>query len=190
MRRVFRLWLGLLIGSLLVAGCCANDVCSCEDSLADALHFRFPIGADSLTGPSFGRSEVDTIYVLRYPLPVTLPNSGSHDSIALLPTDTISTSLKVNERTFLLNNKGPFALTMGRKVNSYEYVILVGNRRRQQFRRYIVNNIRLKGSFEGTGCCTCYTNTGKSATLQASRQDSTYTLTETAGQPIFIELTK
>jgi len=181
MRRVFRFWVGLFVSSFLVAGCCANNVCNCEDSLADALYFKFRTGPDSLTGPDFGRNEVDTVYVLRYPL----PNSGSHDSIAVLPTATI----RQPDGEFYLNNKEPFALATGRKVNSYEYVILVGDRRRQQFRRFVVNNIRLKGSFEGTGCCTCYVNSGKSATVHSPARDSTYDLTETAGKKI-IELTK
>lgn len=186
MRRVFRFWLGLLVGSLLVAGCCANNVCDHDDSFADALYFRFRTGPDSLTGPDFGLTEVDTVYVLRYPLPVTLPNSGSHDSIAVLPTATI----RQTGGRFYLNNQAPFALATGRKINSYEYVILVGDRRRQQFRRYVINNIRLKGSFEGDGCCTYYVNSGKFATVHSPTRDSTYTLTETAGEPKIIELTK
>ncbi|MDO7876284.1 hypothetical protein Q5H93_16185 [Hymenobacter sp. ASUV-10] len=189
MRRVFRFWVGLLLGSLLVASCCANDSCDCKDSRADALYFRFRIGADSLTGLDFGRSEVDTIYLLRYPLPLTLPNSGAHDSVALLPADTTRRS-NLTGTTFFLNNNGPFALATGRKVNSYEYVILVGDRKRQQFRRYIVNNISLKGKFEGDGCCTCYVNSGKSATVNSATRDSTYTLTEMPGQRPIIELTK
>jgi hypothetical protein len=186
MRRVFRLWLGLLTGSLLMVGCCANNVCDHDDSLADALYFKFRVGPDSVTGPDFGRNEVDTVYVLRYPLPVTLPNSGAHDSVALLPTATV----RQPNGVFYLNNQAPFALAARRKVNSYEYVLLVGNRRRQQFRRYIINDIRLKGSFEGDGCCTYYVNTGKFATVHSADRDSTYTLTETDGKPRVIELTK
>lgn len=185
MRRVFQLWLGLVLGSFVVAGCCANNVCDCDDRYADALYFRFQVGADSLTGADFGRAEVDTVYVLRYPLPVTLPNSGSHDSVAILPT-----AARVFGDTLFLNNKGPFALTTGRKVNSYEYVLLVGDRRRQQFRRYVVSNIRLKGSFEGDGCCTCYVNSGKSLTVSSDTQNNSYDVTETAGRPVVITLRK
>lgn len=185
MRRVFRVWIGLLLGSLLVAGCCANNVCNCDDRYADALYFRFQVGPDSLTGPDFGRAEVDTVYVLRYPLPVTLPNSGAHDSVAILPTPA-----REFGDTLFLNNKGPFALTTGRKVNSYEYVLLVGDRRRRQFRRYVVNNIDLKGSFEGNGCCTCYANSSKSLTVSDGARSKDYDVTETAGKPVVIMLSK
>jgi hypothetical protein len=185
MRRVFRFWVGLLLGSFLVAGCCANNVCECNDTFADALYFRFQVGPDSLTGPDFGRAEVDTIYVLRYPLPVTLPNSGSHDSVAILPT-----AAREFSDTLFLNNKAPFALAPNRKVNSYEYVILVGDRKRQQFRRYVVNNIRLKGGFEGDGCCTCYINSGKSLSLNDGTETTVYDVTETASKARVIMLHK
>jgi hypothetical protein len=178
MPRLLRFCLLALASTALFGGCCANTICDCNDSRADALYFRFQIGADSLTGSSFGRSEVDTVYLLRYPLPLTA--TGTHDSIALLPTTT-----RQPGDTILLNNNAPFALATGRKLGSFEYRVMVYDYRRQ-LHRYLISNIVLKGDFGGTGCCTCYTNTGK--TLEVNGQP--YNATETDKQPLIIPLTK
>ncbi len=181
MRGLFRFLLPLGLGALLLAGCCANNVCDCRDELADAFYFRF----DTSGGPgSFAPlTELDTVLLKRFALPLdakgqplagrgttahidTLNAKGSFDLV------TIVRATAVRPDVIVLNNNFPFAQSGSRKLSTYLYRIEVRGAPLgpKQFlktmpRKYELNQIALKGEFYGSGCCTCYRNTLKSATL-------------------------
>jgi hypothetical protein len=175
-----------LLMALLLAGCCANDACDCNDARADALYLRFRVAADSVgtAATSFGRQELDTVAVLRYPLPVGIAPKAPRDSVTLVrPRAQVTDDL-------VLDNNAPFPAGTGRKLNSFEYrVLLVRANRAGRVRvthEYVVRNIDLSGQLEGDGCCTCYRNTHKSATVNGV----VYDVTEVGRQRVPIVLGK
>jgi len=177
MLRFFRFCLLTFGSALLLAGCCANEACDCQDARADALYFRFLIDDAGTNAQAFRSSEVDTVWVLRYALP--LNSSARHDSISLVRPGTRASEL------FVLDNNRPFSLVSGRKLHNYEYELRFRDRSRA-LRRFRVANINLDGDFEGDGCCTCYVNRRKTAEVNGRA----YTLTETDRQPVIITLTQ
>jgi hypothetical protein len=161
----------LLPAALLLAGCCANNTCDCQDSLADAIYFRF-----RTSGPnSFLSSEVDTVKVVRYPLPITGTVTPAPDSITLvrLPARTAD--------SIVLGNAIPFTST-GRRLNRYRFVL----RLQHPARVFGLSGIQLQGSFEADGCCSCYRNSYKAVNINGQAYD----ITETNQTPVVIELTK
>lgn len=187
MTGLLRLLLPLgLIG--LLAGCCANNVCDCQDERADAFYFQFATG----TGGFDKKTELDTVQFRRYALPLDAkgqplpaPKATSQyknfqtyaDSVDIaggydLVTYVRSSATRANAvqtDSLLLNNNLPFTQQGSRKLNTYLYRIEVrrgpGQPLRNDPRRYELENIRLVGEFDGTGCCTCYFNTSKTASL-------------------------
>ena len=216
--RGFRFLLPLGLGALLLAGCCANNVCDCQDQLADALFFRFDTGP----GGFVPRTELDTVAVRRYALPLdsagrpslrsltpknkkiksftdladSLDRVGSFD-LATLARSTAGRPNAVQTDTVVLNNTLPFAQSGARKLNAYLYRIAVrrapGQLLRNNPRRYEVRDVALRGEFDGNGCCTCYRNTLKTATLanlatgNAQAVDATES---TPAAPVYTTLTK
>ena len=70
-----------------------------------------------------------------------------------------------------LANSRPFASSGSLRTSSYYYTVLLGGgpRRAPRVRqRYDVRDIRLQGRYRADGCCTCYENTAKTATLLTS----------------------
>ncbi len=184
MRGLFRFLLFPGLGALLLAGCCANNACNCQDERADAFYLRFNTRDPGKFDP---KAELDTVLVKRFALQMNAKGQP-----VLLKTKTIDTYTKYADSlnaagsfdlvtivratalqpdTLVLNNNFPFAQSGARKLNTYLYRIEVRNDSlprqplKNKPRRYELKDIALKGEFSGDGCCTCYRNTQKTATL-------------------------
>lgn len=128
---------------LLLGGCCANSVCDCQEAQQDAVTVRF--------STAFRTAELDTITLLRYPkvyTPATKPETVRLFRTAAQTHDAL-----------MLNHNTPFAQVGTSKLNQYRYVVQY--RVEQQLTELVIDSVGLRGGFEGTGCCTCYTNSGK-----------------------------
>jgi hypothetical protein len=178
MLRSLRFCCAVLLSVALFAGCCANNSCDCQDSRADAFYFRFQL-MDVVGASGFERSEVDTVAILRYPIPLSVAPQAAHDSTTFIRSEAEAGD------SIILNNNAPFSAGSNRKLDSFEYIILIRDRNRQ-LQRFIVRNIRLKGRFEPDGCCTCYQNSEKYAEVNGRP----FTVTETDQQPVIIPLTR
>lgn len=147
----------LLSAILLLNGCCANNICDCKgETQADAIKLVF--------GPTFAPTDLDTILIRRYPLVIT-PTTKPETVIL------IRTAAQAYD-TLYLNNAAPFAPYGAAKLNQYVYVVkyYATPHRARPVTVLNIDNVALKGKLTGNGCCTCYTNTYKSA---AVRKDST-----------------
>lgn len=142
-----------LLTLLALAGCCANNVCLCNDTLADALFFKINYtshrqysGARPI---SFSANDVDTIRVYRTTRPPTdtkdtLSFVRTTDSVTIarlaiprrgFPGDTIisdtiritntngSTTRLIDQDLLVINNASPFASTSTTKLSGYNYRI-------------------------------------------------------------------
>lgn len=147
----------LLSAGLLLSGCCANNICDCKgEAQADAIKLVF--------GPTFAAADLDTVLIQRYPLiitPATKPETVTLIRTAAQAYDTL-----------YLNNATPFAPSGATKLSQYVYVVkyYATPHRARPVTVLNIDNVALKGKLTGNGCCTCYTNTYKSA---AVRKDST-----------------
>ncbi|MGI4885204.1 MAG: hypothetical protein ACRYFR_09620 [Janthinobacterium lividum] len=185
---MFRL-IALLGVAGALAGCCANNVCDCDDERADAFYFKFDTGP----GGFVSATELDTVVLKRYTLRLdakglpaliktnlltytayadSLNNAGTFDQVNVVRNvDALATALRprVPTDTVIINNNAPFTQSGSRKLNTYLYRIEVrrapGQLLRNSPRRYELNKISLTGEFYGTGCCTCYRNLSKTGTL-------------------------
>lgn len=179
---------------LALTGCCANDVCICQDELADALFFTFRIGG--ATG--FQAAQVDTLFIVRIPHPTSLvPNPARDSVLRILPLANGGTTL-TQDSIISINNAAPFAATGGVKLDAYDYQITAyqynkaapnGTRYRYTFK---VSNIRLAGQYVANGCCTCYSNTGKQFDLRSNLSAAaaqTKVVTAPVAKPIITPLT-
>ena len=174
---------------MVLAGCCANSVCNCQDERADALTLQFRVrdkAAPAADTTDFAPADVDTVYLLRFALPLPVGPITSRvrrDSVALVrPLATVA-------NPFVIRPDAPFA--PGQRLNAFAYNVLVrlprtARNRRRRLLTYALRNIELRGEFEGTGCCTCYRNTYKALTLNGTKFDRT----ETDGRPVPLELTR
>ena len=180
----------LLAPILLSAGCCANDVCNCDDLFADSLFFLFKTsGTNAFTG-----ADVDTVYLLRY---ASGASARPTDSTAVIRSQYLNQPQYVRTRiikenldvgTLILSNSYPFTAGSTGKLSQYSYQLRVrlGDSRRNRTYVYNVNTIRLNGRYSADGCCTCYQNETKSAFIRDKYTD----FTETAGQPVVATLEK
>jgi len=183
---------GLLL-LLALAGCCANDICICQDELADALFFTFRIGGAN----GFRGDQVDTVFIVRFPHPTALVPRPTPDSVLrVLPLANGGTTL-TQDSIIAINNAAPFAASGGLKLDSYDYQITAyqyskaapnGTRYRYTFK---VSNIKLAGQYVANGCCTCYSNTGKQFDLRSnlSTVAQTKVVTAPVTKPIITPLT-
>jgi hypothetical protein len=183
---------GLLM-LLALAGCCANDICICQDELADALFFTFRVGGAN----GFRADQVDTLFIVRIPHPTALVPKPTRDSILrVLPLAANGTQL-TEDSTISINNAAPFAASGGLKLKDYDYQITAyqysksapnGNRYRYTFK---ISNIVIDGQYNAKGCCTCYQNTGKQFDLSSNLYSGTQTKIVTAPitKPITTPLT-
>lgn len=170
-----------------LAGCCANNVCDCQDEHADDLTLQFRVSDNPAANPgSFAPADVDTVYLLRYALP--LPGGSGR-----IPRDSVRLVRPVAQATnpIIINNNAPFGAVPGRKLDRYSYTVFVrlsGSPQSTAGRKsYVLRDIVLRGELDGTGCCTCYRNTTKMAALNGQRYD----LTEKDDrQPVPLELTR
>ena len=163
----------------LATGCCANNVCECDDARQDAIVLRFSADTLRAAGQGFRAMDLDTVVVLRYPLPAVA--NSKFETVTLYRRNTLAT-----DSTFVLNNNTPFAQVGSTKLHHYRYVVRYlahprgGNgmpiKRGVPTTVLTIDKVLLKGSFDGNGCCTCYTNTQK-----ALYRDSTNTLVSLEG---------
>ena len=144
---------------ILLAGCCANNVCDCPNEVqADAIRIVF----DS----KFTVDELDTLSLVRYlhydpkTPPVPLPKP---EMVTIIRT---AAQIKAND-TIIINNATPFSQLGSARLDTFSYVLRyypgTKPRLRAGKRALVIDRIKLSGSLEGNGCCTCYTNSRKLA---------------------------
>ena len=161
---------------ILLAGCCGNGPCDCQDSLADALYFGF-----QTTGPNaFSRAEIATVYLARYD---TTNLKISRDSLPLVLNQRVTNGLKIQiadkqnhvmpaipvdtAGLLILNNTAPFSVASSNgKLSQFVYRLYVpqdsaGTFKKRTFTTYSFDRIRLVGRYKADGCCTCYENSLK-----------------------------
>ena len=166
---------------LALAGCCANDICACQDASADALYFQFQVG-----GPKgFWYKDIDTVYITRTGHPATgttgstgtTSTTGTTGSTTTTPGSTSvlrvlpliisasgDTSISPSLNTVIINNASPFPSAGSNiKLDAYDYRISTRRVTNGKVIKYsfVVDSIKLAGRYNATGCCTCYENTGK-----------------------------
>ena len=152
---------------MLLAGCCANNVCDCpNEAQADAIRIVF----DRTTFPV--AAELDTLVLVRY-LRLGPQNQGplpKPETVTLVRT---AAQIAAND-TVVINNTTPFSQLGSARLDAFSYVLrYYPNSKpkvRPSKRALVIDSVRLSGSFEGNGCCTCYTNSRKEA---FARFDST-----------------
>lgn len=152
-----------ILGLVLIAlfnGCCANNVCNCNDAQEDAIQLRFSMDASS-TG--FAATELDTIIIQRFPKKFT--TTTVPESVTLLRAG------KQVRDSVVLANAAPFAQSGSARLSQYRYVVQyfkdVPNRKSVLTTALVIDSVLLKGSYDGSGCCTCYHNTAKSVYLNS-----------------------
>lgn len=202
----------------LVAGCCANDACDCDDLQADSLFLVLAnnrVNADTVR-TSFTRAELDTVYIQRYaperPATSTTPLQPAgilSDPVAIVRAQqsVINSALlrKLNKATpplapsatIVISNTAPFAPgTTGGKLSAYNYVVTVQDRSTLTRPAYVYNieNITLQGQYNTNGCCTCYENSRKEFRLRGPRNTRLVDVTETGSgankAPVPVSITK
>ena len=157
-------------GCLLLSGCCANDVCPCNDADADVVELRF---ASSFSN-AVGNADLDTVVIQRYPVP--LPTGAKPEIVTLIRTAARSRD------SIQINNGTPFPQIGTTRLGSYRYVLQYYAARlgSKPALTTLVNidSIQLKGSLDGDGCCTCYNNSKKTvfARREGFSQDSVFDL--------------
>lgn len=163
----------LLLGlGLLLPGCCANNVCDCPgEAQADTIKLVF-------SRTAFAATDLDTIVLQRYPL-VIVPASGTNPGTRPETVTLIRTPAQAYD-TIYINNSVPFAQVSPAKLDQYQYYVRyypappAAPRRKRPAFALVIDKVGLKGSLDGNGCCTCYTNTQKTV---LTRQDSTASAT-------------
>ena len=158
---------------LLLSGCCANDVCECNDADADVIELRF---ASSFSTAS-GNADLDTVVIQRFPIP--LPAGSKPDVVTLIRSAARSRD------SIRLNNGTPFTQIGTTRLDGYRYVFQYYTPRpgsKPALTTLVnINSVQLKGSLDGDGCCTCYVNSKKTvfARREGLAQDSVFDLKRT-----------
>jgi hypothetical protein len=187
----------------LVAGCCANDACNCDDLQADSLYLVLK-DAPSAGVPNdttyFTAAQLDTVYLQRYapavpanttttPVTPARPEGALSDPVSIVRAQQSNLTSSLRRKltkaglfptTLVISNTTPFApSTTGGKLSAYKYRLTVQDRSVKPRRAYvfILDNITLQGQYEADGCCTCYENTKKVFRL-AGRNTRTIDVTE------------
>lgn len=165
----------------LLASCCANDSCNCNDLLADSLYFQFDTS-------QFQASDIDTVYLFRYS---TSDSTRAIDSVQLTRRQLVANIKRLKDAkqlpaTFnadssivILSNNAPFSpTTTGGKLSQYNYRLSVpqGNSRygpagrpqRRPAYNYRLGPIIIRGQYKADGCCTCYENTSKTVVVSTN----------------------
>lgn len=194
---------------LALAGCCANDVCICNDALADALSFKFELGG--ATG--FRPSQIDTFWIVRITYPLANAPVGTmivKDSVLRVLPLVISASgdttiapgpNTTDLNSIVINNAAPFASAGSTtKLNAYDYrisayqAISQGGTHTVKRISYLINNIKLAGQNDSRGCCSCYSNTLKqfdlSRTTPPVQAAQTHVVTAAPTEPIITLLSR
>ena len=161
--------LGLLLGVAagLLGGCCANNVCDCDDANADAIKLRFSTTAAGPTGQTFAAADLDTLIIQRSPRPYRVANK--------FETVTLYRTAAQAGDSIMLNNGTPFSQVGSTKLSGYRYVVQylahpasAPGRKGVPTAVAVIDSVALGGALVGTGCCTCYTNTRKAVHLNGS----------------------
>lgn len=172
---------------MALSGCCANDVCICGDTYADALFFRYAHRVKVATG--INASDVDSVIVAR----TTLPDpknptvSTRTDSLVvgrrvIVPKAGVTLET-VTQDTVIINNASPFASAGSTtKLDAYTYRITL-YKSAKTLATYRITRVALQGRYNSTGCCTCYENLSKELTLGTKRDTVRYTATDSLGLP-------
>ena len=159
---------------MMLAGCCANNVCDCpNEAQADAIRIVFDRA--KFTTPE----ELDTLVLVRYlhydikNRPATLPKP---ETVTLIRT---AAQIAAND-TVIVNNATPFNQLGSARLDTFSYVVRYYPGAKPKLRpsklALIIDRVKLSGSLEGNGCCTCYINSRKRA---LARLDSSKTATYT-----------
>ena len=144
--------------ALLLSGCCANNRCDCNDGQADVVQLVF--------SNAFRTADLDTIIIQRSPLPFS--PTAKPEIVTLTRTAARARD------TLRLNNNSPFAQVGTTKLNRYRYVVqyLVQppGSKPVATTALVIDSTRLRGSLDGNGCCTCYTNSDKTVFARANKK--------------------
>jgi hypothetical protein len=176
----------------LVAGCCANDACNCDDLQADSLFLVLKDGPSTGVPADttyFSTAQLDTVYLQRYaparpantsttPVTPAQPEGALSDPVSIVRAQQTVVNSALSRKlaqagltadsTIVISNATPFApSTTGGKLSAYNYVLTVRDLSTKPRRTYTFKlvNIMLTGQYEADGCCTCYENTKKQFTL-------------------------
>ena len=158
-------WAWLLLPLLLLAGCCADNVCNCEgEAQADAVHLVFDPA-------SFSGADLDTLVVQRYP----------KNKLTNVTPDVVTIVRPASQSnrpdTLTLNNSTPFPQQGTTKLDGYAYRVRflskAPGRRPNAALALTIDSVKLKGSLNGDGCCTCYSNSYKGLYLRAGKDTAT-----------------
>ena len=171
----------------LMAACCANNPCNCNDLQADSIYLTLKSVASSPADTtSFSTSELDTVYLQRYS---PLPPSTLSDPVVILRAQRVNRAQKallmsagLDTTTVIISNTSPFLpSTTGGNLKAYNYLLTVRDGKRgSNAYRFRITNIHLNGKYKADGCCTCYQNTYKSFQVNGD----SLVATETMGKPI------
>jgi len=152
-----------LSAALLLDGCCANNVCNCDDANADAVTLRFFTGGPG--GRPFAATDLDTVVLLRSPLPYNA--STKPETVRLFRGPA-----QANDDV-VLNNNTPFGQVSNTKLSHYRYEVQYLAHPTNQGTPttvLVIDSVKLKGSLAADGCCACYTNTGKTVYAKINRK--------------------
>ena len=152
---------------MLLAGCCANNVCDCpNEAQADAIRIAFDQKAFPIA------AELDTLVLVRY------LHYDPQKPPAVLPKPETVTLVRTPRQvaaydTLVISNTMPFSQLGSARLDTFSYVLRYYPGTKPKARpsklALIIDRVKLSGGFEGNGCCTCYVNTRK---LALARPDS------------------
>ena len=142
---------------MMLAGCCANNVCECpNEAQVDAIRIVF----DSTSYKS--RTELDTLVLVRYLRPKVKNSSAplsKPETVTLIRTAAQAYDIVI------INNATPFSQLGSSRLDAFNYVLRYYPGTKPKLRpsklALVIDSVKLSGSFEGNGCCTCYTNSRK-----------------------------
>ena len=150
---------------LLLDGCCANNVCNCDDANADAIALKFATAGLAPGNRAFAAADLDTLVLVRTPLPFNASSKAE-------TVRQFRTAAQVNEE-LVLNNGTPFAQVGTVRLNHYRYEVQYlahPTRAGTPTTVLVIDSVQLRGAFTGDGCCTCYTNTRKTVYAKVPRR--------------------
>jgi len=162
-------WFLLGGASFALAACCGNVSCPDQDNYADALLFKFNLDSTSTQG--FNTRDVDTVYLRRYTQPISSAVKVTVETVPLIRAHSKAA------QAIVLNNNAPFSSANSLKLNGYHYTLFVvrypatSKPKIIDTVRFALDSIKLKGSYQGDGCCTYYQNSYKSVQISELRQD-------------------
>ena len=169
-------WAWLLL--LLLAGCCANNVCDCAgEAQEDAVRLVFDPG-------SFTAADLDTVVIQRYP---KINKTKVKPDVVTL----VRTASQANRPdTLTLNNTTPFPQQGTTKLNGYSYRVRFlrhdSGQRPYAALALAIDSVKLRGSLNSTGCCTCYTNSYKALYLRAGKDSAAKPLVELTKNSVYL----